>query len=470
MTKAHRSIQLFTRTFSLGLLSLFFLCLAYPIPTDAEKPPKNVILLIGDGMGMGAIEIARQFEYGKSGVLHMEKLEHVALMRTYSANNYVTDSAAGGSAIATGIKTNNESIGVDSNGSEVDSILDAFQANGKKVGIISTNMVVDATPAAFAASVKNRWTGGAHIARQLFDHRIDVILGGGTDYFEAEKQNGIDLVSKFKEAGYAVTMTKQELAASKNSNKLLGLFHPTYMNFKLDREEVHSQEPTLPEMTEKALDVLSQSDNGFFLMAEGARIDSMEHAADMTGIWRETIEFDQTVKKAVAWAKKRNDTLIVVLADHETMGLSASETMDISALKKINVSTEYMAKQLTFDKDNEIEPKSVISVFKTYAHIALTTEEAQQFIDNVRRNKTLVYPKHRIDWEIGSTIAQHYKAGVADRSIRAASSTGGHTANMIPVFATGPGSEAFDGVLDNTDISQIITKTAGVPFTPGQHK
>lgn len=470
MTKALRSIQLFTRTFQLGLLSIFFLCLAYPIHTQAQKPPKNVILLIGDGMGMGAIEIARQFEYGKAGVLHMEKLEHVALMRTYSANNYVTDSAAGGSAIATGIKTNNESIGVDSNGSEVDSILDAFQANGKKVGIISTNMVVDATPAAFGASVKNRWTSGAHIARQLFDHRIDVILGGGADYFEAEKQNGIDLVSKFKEAGYAVTVNKEELAASKNPNKLLGLFHPTYMNFKLDREEVHSQEPTLPEMTEKALDVLSQSDNGFFLMAEGARIDSMEHAADMTGIWRETIEFDQTVKKAVAWAKKRNDTLIVVLADHETMGISASETMNISALKKINVSTEYMAKQLTFNKDNEIEPKSVISVFKTYAHISLTTEESQQFIDNVRRNKTLVYPKHRIDWEIGSTIAQHHKAGVADRSIRAASSTGGHTANMIPVFATGPGSEAFDGVLDNTDISQIITKTAGVPFTPGQHK
>ncbi|MFD6440124.1 alkaline phosphatase [Peribacillus sp. NPDC060186] len=459
------------RPYQFGLLILFCLIgLSSPIQAESQSTPKNVILLIGDGMGLGAIDIARQFEYGKTGILHLEKLEHVALMRTYSANNFVTDSAAGGSAIATGVKTNNGSIGVDSNGSEVDSVLDAFQTSGKKVGIISTNMVVDATPAAFGASVSNRWTGVAHIARQLFDNRIDVILGGGASYFEADKQNGVDLVAKFKEAGYRVTANKQELDSVQKSDKLLGLFHPTYMNFKLDKEEFHSQEPSLPEMTTKAIEILSKGDNGFFLMTEGARIDHTEHAADITGIWKETIEFDQTVKEVVDWAMNRNDTLIVVLADHETMGTSASETMDINALKRINVSSEYMSKQLTFDKNNEINPESVVSVFKKYAHISLTNKEVHQFIDNVRKNRTLVYPQHHIDWEIGSTIAKYYKAGVADRSIRAASSTGGHTANMIPVFATGPGSEAFDGVIDNTDISQIITKAARVPFTPGQHQ
>ncbi|MET3317776.1 UNVERIFIED_ORG: alkaline phosphatase [Peribacillus simplex] len=458
------------RPYQFGLLVLFCLIgLTSPIQAESQNTPKNVILLIGDGMGLGAIDIARQFEYGKTGILHLEKLEHVALMRTYSANNFVTDSAAGGSAIATGVKTNNESIGVDSNGSEVDSVLDAFQMSGKKVGIISTNMVVDATPAAFGASVSNRWTGGAHIARQLFDNRIDVILGGGASYFGVDKQNGVDLVAKFKEAGYRVTANKQELDSVQKSEKLLGLFHPTYMNFKLDKEEFHSQEPSLPEMTTKAIEILSKGDNGFFLMTEGARIDHTEHAADITGIWKETIEFDQTVKEVVDWAKNRNDTLIVVLADHETMGTSASETMDISALKRINVSSEYMSKQLTFDKNNEINPDSVVSVFKKYAHISLTNKEVHQFIDNVRKNRTLVYPQHQIDWEIGSTIANYYKAGVADRSVRAASTTGGHTANMIPVFATGPGSKAFDGVIDNTEISQIITKAARVPFTPGQH-
>ncbi|MDF9758850.1 MULTISPECIES: alkaline phosphatase [Peribacillus] len=470
MNKTSRSHKLL-QSHHFGLLVLIcFICMTSPIQAETKNTPRNVILLIGDGMGLGAIEIARQMEYGKTGILHLEKLEHVALMRTYSANNYVTDSAAGGSAIATGIKTNNESIGVDANGSEVDSVLDAFQAKGKKVGIISTNMVVDATPAAFGASVSNRWTGGANIARQLFDNRIDVILGGGSSYFEANKQNGEDLIAKFKQAGYGITTTKEELSSINKPEKLLGLFHPTYMNFKLDKEVLHSQEPSLPEMTSKAIDILSQSDKGFFLMSEGARIDHMEHAADITGIWKETIEFDQTVKEVVNWAKNRNDTLIVVLADHETMGTSASETMDIPALKKIRVSSEYMSKQLIFDKNHEIIPESVVSAFKKYAHISLTDQEVHQFIDNVKKNRTLVYPQHQIDWEIGSTIAKHYKAGVADRSIRAASSTGGHTANMIPIFASGPGSEAFDGVIENTDVSKIITKAAGVPFTPGQHK
>ncbi|MGE6377160.1 alkaline phosphatase [Peribacillus muralis] len=464
-------IQKIFQPYRFGLLFLSCLIgISHPIQAETENTPKNVILLIGDGMGLGAIEIARQMEYGKTGALHMEKLEHVALMRTYSANNHVTDSAAGGSAIATGIKTNNESIGVDVNGNEVDSVLDAFQNHGKKVGIISTNMVVDATPAAFGASVPNRWTGGAHIARQLFDNRIDVILGGGASYFGSEKQNGEDLIKKFKKAGYGFATTKEELSSMHETKKILGLFHPTYMNFKLDKEVMNSQEPSLPEMTAKAIQTLSQGDKGFFLMSEGARIDSMEHAADFTGIWKETIEFDQTVKEVMNWAKNRNDTLIVVLADHETMGISASETMDITALKKIPVSTEYMSKQLTFDRNNEINPESVASVFKKYAHISLTDQEVRQFIDNVRKNRTLVYPQHRIDWEIGSTIARHHKAGVADRSIRAASSTGGHTANMIPVFAAGPGSENIDGVIENTDISKIITKAAGVPFTPGEHE
>lgn len=134
MNKTSRYKLVQPHRFGLFVLIIFFICMSSPIQAETRNTPKNVILLIGDGMGLGAIEIARQLEYGKTGVLHLEKLEHVALMRTYSANNYVTDSAAGGSAIATGIKTNNESIGVDANGSEVDSVLDAFQNNGKKSG------------------------------------------------------------------------------------------------------------------------------------------------------------------------------------------------------------------------------------------------------------------------------------------------------------------------------------------------
>ena len=149
----------------------------------SQKPPKNVIVMVGDGMGIGQLEVARLMEYGKDGRLNMESLDNVALMHTYSANNTVTDSAAAGTAIATGTKTNNESIGVDENGNEVKSMLDAFQARGKKVGVISTNTVTDATPAAFTASVANRWSGQAEVARQMLENEYDVLLGGGGDYF-----------------------------------------------------------------------------------------------------------------------------------------------------------------------------------------------------------------------------------------------------------------------------------------------
>ncbi|WP_066173972.1 alkaline phosphatase [Bacillus marinisedimentorum] len=426
-----------------------------------HKKPKNVIVMVGDGMGLGQIEVARMMEYGKEGTLNMEKLENVALMRTYSANNFVTDSAAAGTAIATGTKTNNESIGVDADGNEVDSILDLFKANGKKVGVISTNTVTDATPAAFTASVANRWSGQEEIARQMLANEYDVLLGGGANYFSPRKQEGVDLVQEYEQKGYTIATDRDELMQAGTPDKLLGLFNSSYMNYKLDKDEMNSNEPTLNEMTDKALDVLSQDKDGFFLMVEGARIDHAAHAADMAGVWKETIEFDNTVKDVVNWAKQRKDTLVVVLADHETMGISAVEPMNIEALKEIEVSPEYMAAQLVEDDaTGAFTEESVKEIFAEYANISLTNEQVAKFNENVKDSDGKVYAAYRVGWEIGSVIADHYEAGVVDREVREQSSTGGHTGNMVPVFATGAGSLIFEGVLDNTEIAQLIADAA----------
>jgi len=426
------------------------------------QSPKNVIVMVGDGMGVGQIEIARLFEYGKEGRLFMQTLPHVALMQTYSANNIVTDSAAAGTAIATTYKTNNEMIGVKPNGEEVDSILDLFQQSGKKVGVISTNTATDATPAAFTASVANRWSGQQEVARQMLANEYDVILGGGSAYFGPDNQDGKDLVKEFEQKGYTFVSDKNELSKA-NGDKLLGLFNSSYMNYKLDREEVNSQEPTLTEMTQKALEFLSKDKDGFFVMVEGARIDHASHSADITGIWKETIEFDDAVKCAVDWAKADGDTLVLVLADHETMGVSAAEPMDIEALKQIEVSPEYMASKLVQDEaTGDFTAKSVKEVFKTYANIDLTNEEVTQFNKAVKDNEGLVYSSHKVDWEMGSVIATKNHVGVASSQVRLLSSTGGHTGNMVPVFAYGVGAEQFDGILDNTDVSKIIAKIAEV--------
>lgn len=357
------------------------------------KGPQNVILLIGDGMGMGQIEIARKLEYGKDGRLFMESLPHTALVHTESANNLVTDSAAGGTALATGRKTNNGMIGVTPDGKEADSILDLFKKNGKKAGIISTNTITDATPAAFTASVSNRWSGQDEIARQRLESGVDVLLGGGRAYFKPEKQSGRDLLKEAKQKGYAYAVNREELLSAKGS-KPLGLFNEGYMNFKSDRQILESKEPSLKEMTEKAIDILSKGEQGFFLMAEGARIDHASHAGDITGIWKETIEFDEAVKFAVEWAQKDKETLVLIVADHETMGISASEPLDIQHLKEVKASPQYMASQLAKDENRGIyRSESVKNVLKKYANIDLTEKEIESFNRKLQNTDSQVYPQ-----------------------------------------------------------------------------
>ncbi len=419
--------------------------------------PKNVIVMIGDGLGLGQMEVARHLEYGKNGRLFIESLPHVALVRTHSADKQVTDSAAAGTALATGVKTNNGAIGVDADGNEVDSILDAFQKAGHKVGVISNNTVTDATPAAYTASVANRYSGQPAAARQMLAAKYDVLLGGGWKYFGPKKQNGKDLLPEFEQAGYTLVKDEEQLSSVKDADKLLGLFNESYMNFKLDKDDVNSNEPSLELMTRKAIEVLAKDNTGFFLMVEGARIDHAAHAADIPGVWQETMEFDRTVQQTWQWAEERKDTLVIVLADHETMGMSLTEPMNIDALKKITVSPEFMAGQLTKAADGKtFEPASVKAVVKKYAGFELTDQQVAEFNKHVVSDNGKTKYQYKVGWEIGSLIAEHYQAGALNRVVRENSTTGGHTGNMVPLFAAGPGAQHFDGVMDNTDVPKLI--------------
>ncbi len=440
---------------------LFLIPIHINASTNNQSVPKNVILMIGDGMGIGQIEIARQMEYGKEGRLFLETLPNVALVHTYSANNAVTDSAAGGTALAIGKKTNNKMIGMSADGKEVDSILDLFKKAGKKTGVISTNTVTDATPAAFTASVSNRWTDQEEIARQQLNNQVDVLLGGGAIFFSPEKQNGNDLIKKAIHQGYTYASNRNELETAKGT-KLLGLFHPSYMSFKLDRTWLKSKEPTLTEMTSKAIEFLTRGNSGFFLMVEGARIDHASHTSDITSVWKEVIELDNAVKYAVNWAKKDGNTLVIVLADHETMGLSATEPLDMKGLKEIKATPEYMVRQFT-SKMNSLafEPESIKSVLKYYANFEINDREIELYLKSLQSKQGIVYPERLPAWELGSLIANKYYAGVVNTKIRKISSTGGHTGNHVPLFAYGIGADTFNGVLDNTDVPKKIALLMG---------
>ncbi len=446
-----------------GLLVLtLFLTLTLALTAGVNAEVKNMIVLIGDGLGQGQIDLTRYMAEGKDAELELMKLPNVGLMMTSSTQG-VTDSAAAGTAMATGRKTKNGMVAMSPSGAELDSILDYAEVLNKSTGIISTNKVTDATPATFAVSAESRDNEGA-IAKAILNNDVDVVLGGGADEFSKEEA-GEDVVKMAQDMGYEYVANETELKNAKASNnKLLGLFHPSYMNYKLDRDDVNSNEPSLKDMTRKAISILSRDKDGFFLMSEGARIDHAAHAADVHGVVAETLEFDETVEYAVEWAKKNGNTMVVVVADHETMGFSVTEAINKEALMNIEVSPEYMAAQMEKREDGKgLKINSIQNVFKKYANIDLTEKEAKEFNQSVIDDEGNLFYGYKIGWHIGSVIAEKYDAGVIGADERAKSSTGGHTLNSVPIFAYGPQTEGFNAVIDNTEFYDVLYSA----FKPG---
>ena len=431
-----------------------FCLFIFTLATQARTEVKSIILLIGDGMGVGQIVIARYSSKGIDGRLILETLPQVALMNTHAADSPVTDSPAAATAMATGQKTILGRIGICPEGDRLKSLLTVAQGMGKSVGLVTTSTVYDATLAAFVSNVFCR-RDRDEIVSQMMERDIDVILGGGKDRFLPDKRRDDRNIIKESEAkGYTFVDNSRKLKRTK-AKKLLGLFHNSFMNFVLDRDEynVEKIEPTLSEMTKKAIDILSENEKGFFLMVEGARIDHAAHAADFTGVIAEMLAFDEAVGVALDFAKKEGDVLVIVTGDHETMGFALTEPMDWELLKNIEVSTEYMALQLEKDRNEIFTSESIKDVFSKYAGIDRLSEEEIKIIQDASGLFSYL-----VGWEIGSIIAFHSDAGVMHSRVRKKCATKGHSGNIIPVFSFGPGSNIFEGLIDNTDINKKIIR------------
>jgi alkaline phosphatase len=276
------------------------------IDVSGEGEVRNVILLIGDGMGIGQLTAAEVMNGEEDLVL--TRLPYKSLVSTHSSSNYVTDSAASATALATGFKTRNGMVSVTAAGESLFTVLEDAEEAGKATGIVTTTRVTHATPACFVAHVNNRDMETV-IAAQLLASGVDVALGGGSTYFS-------DLNPE--DEGYTVVYDSTELD-NIESGKVLGLFSSGYMSYESERSDI---EPSLSEMTAKSLELLSSDPDGFFLMVEGGRIDHASHDNHFDNTIAETLEFDLAVLEALEYASGRNDTLILVTADHETGGLS----------------------------------------------------------------------------------------------------------------------------------------------------
>jgi alkaline phosphatase len=310
-----------TRVMLISFLLMIFLIPSMPLissiqpthqPILADEEPLSIILMIGDGMGYEHVELARLVEVGEYGSLTMQQLMWNASVITTNVDGEITDSAAAGTALATGNKTINHKVGELPDGTPVENIVEFGQSLNKSTGLVSTCRIVDATPATFATHVDDRYET-AEITRQLVEEaNVDVLLGGGTTYFS------VDQINTMISNGYSVVYDRSSMMGV-TSGKLLGLFAVDYMDYELDRN--YATTPSLAEMTSKSIEILSQDSDGFFLMIEGGLIDLAAHAKNKVNDALDTIEFDKAVKVALDYVKEHSNTILMVTADHETMGL-----------------------------------------------------------------------------------------------------------------------------------------------------
>ncbi|MCK4894037.1 MAG: alkaline phosphatase [Calditrichia bacterium] len=279
---------------------------------------KNIIFYIGDGMGISQITAARIFLLGANERFNLEQMPVTGLITTHSADRLITDSAAGATAMATGFKTRNGMVGVSPDSMVLKTILEAAQERGMATGLIATSTITHATPACFVSHVLSR---GNHseIARQFNNSGVEVILGGGRQHFIPQEKSGsqrsdnLNLLDEATNLGYDVVSQKSQLEETK-SGKILGLF-------AMDEMKQDPMQPTISNMTQKALEILSQDPDGFFLMVEGSQIDWAGHDNDFPALVREMAAFDTAVTLGLEFAENNGNTLVIVTADHETGGL-----------------------------------------------------------------------------------------------------------------------------------------------------
>lgn len=340
------------------IAALLLAATAPAAPKASATQPKNVILLIADGTGPAHMTATRHW---RGDQFRIGTMPVVGLATTQCADRAVTDSAAGATALATGVKTNYEMVSIDpKTGAPLETVLERAEKAGKATGLVTTGSFWDATPAAFAAHVSHR-REALEIARQILASGVDVVAGSGYQRF------GVETIPPFADFAasvqYTGITTRAQLDAAKGT-KLLAVF-PS------QERDMDVPEAPLPVLAQWAIDRLAEDPQGFFLMIEHEGTDSSSHQNQTPDVRKSLISFDEAVGVALDFAQKRGDTLVVVTADHETGGLRLTET-----------------KQLF---------------------------------------------RQRLEW-----------------------STTDHTATAVHVFAYGPGSAAFAGFQDNTDVGKKL--------------
>ena len=401
-------------------------------PAQPEAAPRNVILLIGDGMGPQQLALLLDWaDAAGASPTHFERLTdvgHLGLVRTGAKGSALTDSAASATAIACGVEVPNGVISVDENGRALRTCMEDADASGRMTGLVTTTRLTHATPASFAAHVQKR-NQEKEIAQQMLSTPfVDVMLGGGAAFID---------VANAPEGYRAVTTAAELEALDAAGGPVLGVFSKSHIPYAIDRDQPTepSTVPTLAAMTQKAIDVLATGPDGFFLMVEGGRIDHGGHLNDVAAVLGEMREFDAAIGVAEAFRREHPDTLVIVTADHETGGLAISFSgrpllpQHFLAMTEQESSIEAIAQRTPKNSREAVDPT----------------------IYGVGRKP--FYPAYSW-WETSRALETSATYSVSF-------GTQSHTTTPVAIVAAGPRSEQFEGLMHNEKIGLLLREWMG---------
>lgn len=447
-------------------LSILLLSLGTASCVSTENPkqdaaPKNIIMVIGDGMGPAYTTAYRYFSDNPNTEIVEETVfdRHlIGLSSTYPAavSGVVTDSAASATALATGIKSYNGAIGVDVNKNSVQSVLEWARLQGKATGVVVTSQINHATPASYLAHNESRKNYNA-IADSYIDDGIkaDLYLGGGWRYFIREDRN---IVNEFTQAGFHYLDDYQGLTNLPNDKPVLGLFADIGLPWALDDTNKYR----LSTMTKAGIHHLvdyqnnpSKNKQGFFMLIEASQVDWAGHVNDVSNAMAEMDDLAKTLEYLEHFVEHHPDTLVIVTADHSTGGLTIGAkgkyAWQPEKLRNMKHSPTYIAKQLI---KNEITPALAATLFNfelSNDDIAMLIQSKDTTILNNNTNIKKLKSTSMLEFSLSLSIKQ-----IMDKYSNTGWTTGGHTAIDVPVFAFGKQSELFNGHQDNIDIANKI--------------
>lgn len=430
------------------------------------KKAKNIIFMVSDGMSPSTFSLANILSERKFGKptkwisLYQENQVAQGLMDMASANSIVTDSAAASSSWGGGVRINNGAVNVNPDGTHNKPILQKFKAAGKSVGCVTTVEITHATPSGFSLSSEKR-SDMPLFAEMHLELGFDVLMGGGYEYFAADRRaDKVDLFQKFREKGYRVAQTRDDLLSlgEKDNGSILGIFSAGALPYALDREndrELLKATPSLAEMTDSAIRHLSKNPKGFVMQVEGGKVDWGAHANDIGATLYDQLAFDEAVEKAIAFAERDGETLVIITTDHG----NANPALFTSTDKKFDhvINLKHTNDWILQGMDRDFSAGKVQERIHHAAGIGVNAEEAIRLLTHyvTDRNEDGMYNPYKLPFHDFAEIQGRY-TGIG---------WGGsnHSSDYVAVCAFGPGRDLLPNFLRNTDMHHLLLEAAGVP-------